>query len=300
MNRRKLSSLIELEPLRPHHQRQKSNMTSSSNSISSSPEESLDETALVDNGNNNHHQSSSSHPINKLTDFAKTRTGELAAKTMKSNPLTNVTSRAGGVGPNMMSGGVSAVTSDSMCCCSRKCVCVTLIFAFILIDVFLNAFFVTYSFTRAPSFHPYNVRLSLIDIWSVSLARDLVLFVVVLVTAAKHHAIYKFVKFVHRSYLSAFLCLLMYSFAMAKMLLHADQRAQPDQTNMAMLIWNIFAAFGFFISFYMLALLKIRKSSYSKTDIDGGDIGENGGEEDVFIGYYSILFSLGLCQKVSL
>lgn len=70
---------------------------------------------------------------------------------------------------------------------------------------------------------------------------------------------------------------------------------------MAMLIWDIFAAFGFFISFYVLALLKIKKANYSKTDVDGGDLAENGVEEDVFIGTlfisiekFSLLFNLQL------
>lgn len=165
------------------------------------------------------------------------------------------------------------------------------VFAFTWLDVFLNAFFVTYSFTQEPKLggrlsQEYDIRLSLIDIWAVSIVRDLILLLVVIAVIIRHQSVYKFIKFVHRSYLTAFLCLLMYSFAMGKMLLHADRREHPDQTNMGMLMWNIFAAFAFFISFYMMALLKVRKSNYSKTDVDGGDIGENGAavDKDAFIG----------------
>jgi hypothetical protein len=74
----------------------------------------------------------------------------------------------------------------------------------------------------------------------------------------------------------------MYSFAMIKMLVHADQRV-PDRNSMIMFIWNIFAGVLFFISWYMLALLKSKRSSYTKTDVDGGDLGDNALEEDILI-----------------
>lgn len=80
----------------------------------------------------------------------------------------------------------------------------------------------------------------------------------------------------------------MYSFSMAKMLLHTDKRQNPDQNNMIMFIWDIAASFLFFISFYMLALLKLKKSNYQKTDVDGGDLGDNAGEEDIFIGKFTL------------
>lgn len=232
---------------------------------------------------------------NKFTDFAKTRTGELAAKTIN---IKSAVARDGQPDTrrydHLRSGTSSSSSSSSLCgcCCSRKCACVMCVFAFVFLDVFLNAFFVTYSFTSAPriggreSENPanhYDIRLSLVDIWLIAIVRDFVLLAAVSAVAIRHQAVYRVVKFIHRSYLSAFLCLLMYGFAMAKMLLHADKRPQTDQTNMSMLIWNIFAAFAFFISFYMLALLKVKKASYSKTDLDGGDVGENGGEEDAFI-----------------
>jgi len=70
---------------------------------------------------------------------------------------------------------------------------------------------------------------------------------------------------------------------MIKMLLHSDTR-QVKQSSMLMFIWNVVAGFLFFISWYMLRLLNHKQLNYRKTDIDGGDLGENGNEEDIFIG----------------
>jgi len=70
---------------------------------------------------------------------------------------------------------------------------------------------------------------------------------------------------------------------MIKMLLHSDTR-QVKQSSMLMFIWNVAAGFLFFISWYMLRLLNHKQLNYRKTDIDGGDLGENGNEEDIFIG----------------
>lgn len=177
----------------------------------------------------------------------------------------------------------SCLQSVGNMCCSRKCFCVGLIAVFISMDILVNLFFVTESFKKTPDFSNYHINSSLIDVWFISMARDLVLFVVVTFVAIRHKFISGFVKFVHKKYISAFLCLMMYSFAMIKMLLHSDTR-QVKQNNMFMLMWNVFAGFLFFISWYMLRLLKHKQSNYRKTDIDGGDLDENGNEEDIFIG----------------
>lgn len=192
-------------------------MTSSSNS--SSPEQSQDETALV--------ESSSATGAttlqtlnNRLSSLAKkgTRTGgELATKTIRSSSAAATTLMAPS---SAASASTSSSSSLSSCCCcwSRKCACVGFILAFALLDVFLNAFFVTYSFTRAPDFAlaAYDIRMALVDIWVVSLVRDSVLLVVVLCTLVRHQLVYRFIRAMHRSYLTAFLCLVMYSFAMGR------------------------------------------------------------------------------------
>jgi hypothetical protein len=101
---------------------------------------------------------------------------------------------------------------------------------------------------------------------------------------------------VHKKYISALLCLAMYSFAMIKMLLHADQRV-PQQHNMIMFIWNIIAAVLFFLSWYMMSLLNLKNSNYFKTDVDGGDLGESAPtEDDIFLGNFasSILITYSL------
>ena len=67
------------------------------------------------------------------------------------------------------------------------------------------------------------------------------------------------------------------------MLLHSDTQ-QVKQSSMLMFIWNVAAGFLFFISWYMLRLLNHKQLNYRKTDVDGGDLGENANEEDIFIG----------------
>lgn len=176
-----------------------------------------------------------------------------------------------------------------MCTNTKKFICITLSLAFISIDVLLNAFYVTKSFKKGlwlSEEHQgkYVFATSLIDIWIISLLRDLFLTTVVLWTIISHQKAQFFIKFVHKRYIGAFFCLLMYSFAMIKMLFYADQRANPDPNYMFMCVWNIFAGFVFFIEVYMFALIKPKLSdNYQKANIDGGDPGENPQEDDILI-----------------
>lgn len=140
--------------------------------------------------------------------------------------------------------------SDKMCC-TRKCFCCFLIALFVIVDILLNIFFVTDSFQIMPSFNGYNISSSLLDIWIISIARDLILALILICVVIRHKFISGFVKFVHKKYISAFLCLIMYSFAMIKMLLHSDTR-QVKQSSMFMFLWNVIAGFLFFINWYML------------------------------------------------
>jgi hypothetical protein len=109
--------------------------------------------------------------------------------------------------------------------------------------------------------------------------------VVAFVVSIHHRIIHSFIKNVHRKYISAVLCLLMYSYAMIKLLIHTDNRPK-NNINVLMCIWNIIAAFLFFIVWYALSLLKL--FDYKKTNIDGGE-NENGDEADIFLGKYSFL-----------
>ena len=174
-------------------------------------------------------------------------------------------------------------------CSTKKCICLLLVFMFLAMDILLNIFFVTDSFEKAPSFIEYDISHSLIDLWFISIARDLFLFIIILCVAIRHKFISGFIKFIHKKYISAFLTLIMYSFAMIKMLLHSDTR-QVKQNSMFMFIWNVIAGFLFFICWYMLRLLKHKILNYRKTDIDGGDLDENAKEEDIFIGRNLIIF----------
>lgn len=122
----------------------------------------------------------------------------------------------------------------------------------------------------------------------ISVVRDCVLFLILLTVAIKHSLVYGLIRFVHKKYVSGFLCLIMYSYAMLKMLLHSDQafidNRASDNTSMLMFLWNIISAFMFFIVWYMLALLKLKECNYQKTNIDGGDMeGEAEAEEDIFL-----------------
>ncbi len=191
-------------------------------------------------------------------------------------------------------------------CCSKKCSCLTFVTVYISLDALFNLFFVTFSdkitknlhetlitpnitksFNKFPTFQNFNIKTSTYDVWVTSLARDAFLFLVMITVAIKHRLVYRFIRFVHKKYISAFICLAMYSYAMLKMLFHSDQafinERPPDNTSMIMFIWNIISAFLFFIAWYMLSLLKLRVD-YQKTDVDGGDIGDNEeGEEDIFL-----------------
>jgi hypothetical protein len=124
-------------------------------------------------------------------------------------------------------------------------------------------------------------------VWVISLVRDAVLLLVILTVGIRHKFIHQFIRFVHKKYVSALLCLIMYSYSMLKMLLHSDQaftdQRPSDNTSMLMFLWNIISAFLFFIAWYMLALLKPKESFYQKTNVDGGDAGENEVEEDIFL-----------------
>lgn len=179
--------------------------------------------------------------------------------------------------------------SSPMCTNTKKFICVTLSLAFISIDVLLNTFYVTKSFKQGlwlseETRGKYVFATSLIDLWIVSLLRDIFLIVVVFWTIAKHQSAHNFTKFVHKRYIGAFLCLLMYSFAMVKMLFYSDQRSEPEKNHLNMCLWNIFAGFVFFIEVYMFALIKPKQSdSYQKTNVDGGDPGENPQEDDILI-----------------
>ncbi len=191
-------------------------------------------------------------------------------------------------------------------CCSKKCGCLTFAAIYISLDALFNLFFVTFSakitknlhetlitpnitksFNNIPTFQNFNIKTSTYDVWVTSLARDVFLFLIISTVAIKHRLVYSFIRFVHKKYISAFFCLAMYSYAMLKMLFHSDQafidQRPPDNTSMLMFIWNIISAFLFFIAWYMLSLLKL-KEAYQKTDVDGGDIGDNEeGEEDIFL-----------------
>ena len=178
---------------------------------------------------------------------------------------------------------------NRMCSNTKKLICMTFLIVYVFFDVFLNAFFVTKSFKQIPWLSEehkteYVFSTSLIDLWVVSLLRDLFLIVVIFIAIIRHHLAHRFIKYIHTRYIGAFLCLLMYSFAMVKMLFYADQREERDKNNMFMCIWNIFAGFLFFINVYMFALLKPKHTdSYQKTNVDGGDPGETPQEEDILI-----------------
>lgn len=194
------------------------------------------------------------------------------------------------------------IPSRSMCC-SKKCGALALVAVYISLDTLFNLFFVTFSakitksfvltpnitksFNKVPTYENFNIKTSTYDVWVVSLVRDALLFLVILAVGIRHKLIHRFIRFVHKKYISALLCLFMYSYSMLKMLLHSDQafidKRASDNTSMLMFIWNIIAAFLFFIAWYMLALLKPKECYYQKTNIDGGDMGENDMEEDIFL-----------------
>jgi hypothetical protein len=136
---------------------------------------------------------------------------------------------------------------------------------YLAMDVLINLFFVSYSFTKRPDgFDNFKMSMSVIDVWLVSLVRDLFLLIILVLFVARQQLIYPFVRFVHKKYLSSFLCLAMYSYAMIKMLLHADQNKNVNHSSMLLFMWNVCAAYLFFISWYMMALLKLKDCNYQK------------------------------------
>lgn len=146
---------------------------------------------------------------------------------------------------------------------------------------------ITKSFNKLPTYENFNIKTSTYDVWIISIVRDVLLFLIILIIAIRHRLVYSLIRFIHKKYLSAFLCLIMYSYSMLKMLLHSDQafnnKRSPDNTSMLMFIWNIIAAFLFFIVWYSISLLKLKECNYQKTNIDGSDMGDNDGEEDIFL-----------------
>ncbi len=247
--------------------------SSYSSSVSLSPSESLVlETKLFEqnNGNNNNKNNNTNRNIDNSN-----KRKQKSTKRKRSKPTIIL---------NKSRNNEEHSSIEKMCC-NRKCGCLFIISIYLSIDVLVNLFFVTKSFQKRPDgFENFNINTSLIDVWLISLIRDLFLLFIFILFAAKQHIIYPFVRFIHKKYISAFLCLAMYSYAMIKMLLHADQRKEVDRSSMLMFMWNVCAAYLFFISWYMMALLKLKDSNYQKTDVDGGDMGDNAvGDEDIFI-----------------
>jgi ATP-binding cassette, subfamily B (MDR/TAP), member 9 len=170
-----------------------------------------------------------------------------------------------------------------MCCCTPKCGCLLLIAIYVGFDAAINLFFVTGAFTHLPVLKPFEIHTTLIDVWLISVLRTLVFIIILTFTAVRHRIIYTFVRKLHKSYITAFLCLIMYSYSMIKMLLHANLR-KADRVSMLMFIWNIFGALLFFISWYMLTLLKLKESSnYQKANFENNEQGDGTGEEDIFM-----------------
>lgn len=190
--------------------------------------------------------------------------------------------------------------------CSKKCAILTFSFIYLSLDVFINQCLITEFFSDFKNFiliepesngHHQNHEDSsnssnstndsrmgyadlLIDQWLIANIRDLFLFSILMIVLINHHLCYKFLKFLHHKYINALLCLIMYSYAMAKLLVHADNRTMIP-TNVFLLVWNIISAFLYFIVLYMLSLLKV--FDYKKTNVDGSEP-ENGGEEgDIFL-----------------
>ncbi|CAF0729488.1 unnamed protein product [Brachionus calyciflorus] len=174
-----------------------------------------------------------------------------------------------------------------MCSNTKKLMCLILLTLYVTFDAFFNLVFTTKSFKQTPwlsMLNKYNFTTSLIDLWIVSILRDIFLTCVILMTIIRHHVTHRFIKYIHTRYLGATLCLLMYSFAMIKMLFYSDGRKDTDVNNMFMYVWNIFSGFMFFISVYLLALLKPKFSdNYQKATVDGGDPNEVPQEEDILI-----------------
>ena len=77
---------------------------------------------------------------------------------------------------------------------------------------------ITKSFNKVPTYENFNIKTSTYDVWVVSLARDALLFLVILTVGIRHKLIHRFIRIVHKKYISALFCLFMYSYSMLKML----------------------------------------------------------------------------------
>jgi hypothetical protein len=164
----------------------------------------------------------------------------------------------------------------------RKLLVTCLIFMYLIGDNLINIIFVTHSFTKLPSFvSDYNVSSSLIDIWLISLVKCTFLFVFTLLVIVRHSLVFKFIRFIHLKYISLVLCLAIYSFAIVKMLLHAETRL-IEAKCMAMFIWNFISSFLFYACWYMLKLLKLR--TINRGSKKEGDGNEEDLEKSAFLG----------------
>lgn len=185
-------------------------------------------------------------------------------------------------------------TTKNSCCTRKKFLVIFLIFFYLVIDILINLIFVTETFSTTPSFIEYSPKVSLIDIWIVSLARSIFLLAISLLVLIRHEIVNGFICFVHSKYISLLLCLCMYSFAIIKMLLHAETR-HIKANSMAMLIWNFFSSFFFYACWYMLKLLKLRKkikrddaSQKDQKATTNADDDDN--EKDTLIGLHDFKF----------
>jgi hypothetical protein len=293
-----------LEPAKPHHRSKKpaggvtatSSRTSSSSSSPSRSHSDESHTNILETQFTDTKQRLSANSIiNDLVKYKKksllniqnstTATSSASPHRKHQRHKSNTTNESGNGGGT---GGANSHRDDEpgRMCCTRRCTCVFLIILYVVFDVLVNLFFVTRAFSELPDVRPaaYRIESSLVDVWAVSLVRDSFTLIVVIISAVRSRVIYGFVRVVHKKYVSSFLCLIMYAYAMIKMLLHADQRT-ADRNSMLMFVWNIGASVAFFLCVYMLALLKPKECRYQKTNVDGGDMSEeNAGDEgDIFI-----------------
>ena len=173
--------------------------------------------------------------------------------------------------------------ASGKCCTRKKLFIICLIFLYLTVDFLINLIFVTEIFSKMPSFMDYTASSSLIDIWIVSLAKCGFLLTISLLVVIRHEIVINFIRFVHSKYISLLVCLGMYSFAIIKMLLHAETR-DIKVIPMAMFIWNFFSSFLFFGCWYMLKLLKLRKLNMNRNVSLEEDSKDNDDEKSTFIG----------------
>ncbi len=167
--------------------------------------------------------------------------------------------------------------------CSKKCAALTFLFIFVGFDLALNLILMTNGLTSINNYFLItSFADTVIDIYAISILRDLFLLIISFIVSIHHRIIHSFIRNLHRKYISAILCLLMYSYAMIKLLIHVDSKQNKKSGfHVFLCIWNIIAAFLFFITWYALSLLKL--FDYKKTNVDGGE-NENGDENDIFLG----------------